>query len=69
MFKPKNIAFSDLPIEKIGYEKDSSAEVYKLTSGLDANIRFSLDAHGFKRKSETILVGGEVVSGVWVMRA
>lgn len=69
MFKPKDIAFSDLPIEKIGYEKGSGAEIYKLISELDADIRFSLDAHGFKRKGEAVLVSGEVVYEIWTMRA
>lgn len=69
MFKPKYINFDKLPLKKIGNERNSSADVYKLTADLDANILLSLKSHGLLRKSEVILINGEVVSDVWLLHA
>lgn len=69
MFKPIDIKFVDLPLERVGSERDTGAEVYRLTGGLNANIRLSFSSYGLRRKSEAILVGGEVVSDVWLRYA
>lgn len=69
MFKPIDIKFADLPLERVGSEKDTGAEVYRLTGDLNANIHLSFSKYGLRRKSETILVGGEVVSNSWLRYA
>lgn len=69
MFKPKYINFNNLPLKKIGNERKSNAEVYKLTVDLNSNILLSLKSHGLLRKSEIILTNGEAASDAWLLHA
>ena len=66
MIRPVDFKFSDLPIERVGLERGSLAEVYRLTGDLNANILLSFSSHSLQRKSKVTLENGEIKSDAWI---
>jgi hypothetical protein len=57
---------NDLPIEKIGNDRELCVSVYQLTCSLDSDLILALKVNGYHRKNSITLECGKHVDNVWV---
>ena len=65
MHKPTFINESVLPLEVLGYEANSAADIFVLTRVIDGNLALLLEANGYVQRSNIELLNGQIVDG-WV---
>ncbi|PCI62504.1 MAG: hypothetical protein COB35_03630 [Gammaproteobacteria bacterium] len=57
---------NNLPLKKIGNDRESCASVYLLTCSLNSDVMLALKANGYHKKNSATLEDGTNVDNVWV---